>query len=80
MSQPFCATCDRIRLTADGQVRTCLFSIEETDLRTPMRAGATDDELGLVLQGAVDHKELKHKINEGPAFQRASRSMSQIGG
>ena len=45
-----------------------------------MRAGATDDELGLVLQGAIDHKELKHKINEGPAFQRASRSMSQIGG
>ena len=80
VSQPFCATCDRIRFTADGQVRTCLFSIEETDLRTPMRAGATDDELGLVLQGAVDHKELKHKINEGQAFQRASRSMSQIGG
>ena len=80
VSQPFCGTCDRIRFTADGQVRTCLFSIEETDLRTPMRAGATDDELGLVLQGAVDHKELKHKINEGPAFQRASRSMSQIGG
>ena len=80
VSQPFCGTCDRIRFTADGQVRTCLFSIEETDLRTPMRAGATDDELGLVLQGAVDHKELKHKINEGQAFQRASRSMSQIGG
>ena len=80
VSQPFCGTCDRIRFTADGQVRTCLFSIEETDLRTPMRAGATDEELGLILQGAVDHKELKHKINEGPAFQRASRSMSQIGG
>jgi cyclic pyranopterin phosphate synthase len=80
VSQPFCATCNRIRLTADGQIRTCLFSIDEWDLRRPMRAGASDEELAAILSAAVRRKELKHKINEGPAFQRASRSMSQIGG
>src|SRR5262252_368880 len=79
VSQPFCGTCNRIRLTADGQLRTCLFSIEEWDLRGPLRAGASDDELAEVFIEAVRHKELKHKINEGKAFQRASRSMSQIG-
>jgi cyclic pyranopterin phosphate synthase len=80
VSQPFCGTCNRIRLTADGQLRTCLFSIEEWDLRRPLRSGAADAELAHVLIEAVSHKELKHKINEGAAFQRASRSMSQIGG
>ena len=80
VSQPFCGSCNRIRLTADGQVRTCLFSIDEWDLRGPMRSGASDAELARVLIEAVSHKELKHKINEGAAFQRASRSMSQIGG
>jgi cyclic pyranopterin phosphate synthase len=80
VSQPFCGTCNRIRLTADGQVRTCLFSIDEWDLRGSLRSGATDTELADILVEAVGHKELKHKINEGEAFQRASRSMSQIGG
>jgi cyclic pyranopterin phosphate synthase len=80
VSQPFCATCDRIRLTADGQLRTCLFSIDETDLKGPLRAGATDAQLEQVIRRAVWGKEKKHKINEGDAFQRASRSMSQIGG
>jgi cyclic pyranopterin phosphate synthase len=80
VSQPFCATCNRIRLTADGQLRTCLFSIDEWDLRGPMREGATDQELADIFLQAVAHKELKHHINEGEAFQRASRSMSQIGG
>jgi cyclic pyranopterin phosphate synthase len=80
VSEPFCSTCDRLRLTADGQIRTCLFSLEEWDLRTAMREGATDEVLAGIVQRAVSHKELKHKINEGPAFQRASRSMSQIGG
>jgi GTP 3',8-cyclase len=80
VSQPFCGTCNRIRLTADGQIRTCLFSIDEWDLRTPLRSGADDEHLADVLVEAVRHKELKHKINEGAAFQRASRSMSQIGG
>ena len=80
VSQPFCGTCNRIRLTADGQIRTCLFSIDEWDLRGPLRSGASDDDLADILTQAVSHKELKHKINEGAAFQRASRSMSQIGG
>jgi GTP 3',8-cyclase len=80
VSQPFCGTCNRIRLTADGQVRTCLFSIDEWDLRAPLRSGISDEDLGAILMDAVSHKELKHKINEGDAFQRASRSMSQIGG
>ena len=80
VSQPFCATCNRIRLTADGQLRTCLFSVDEWDLRGPMRDGASDQDLADIFLEAVAHKELKHKINEGEAFQRASRSMSQIGG
>jgi GTP 3',8-cyclase len=79
VSEPFCSTCDRIRLTADGQLRTCLFSRREWDLKTPLRAGASDDELTALLRNAVAHKELKHRINE-PGFVRASRSMSQIGG
>jgi cyclic pyranopterin phosphate synthase len=80
VSQPFCATCDRIRLTADGHLRTCLFSIDETDLKGPMRAGASDADVERLIRRAVWAKEKKHKINEGAAFQRASRSMSQIGG
>ncbi|CAN5332665.1 GTP 3',8-cyclase MoaA [soil metagenome] len=79
VSEPFCSTCDRIRMTAEGQLRTCLFSRKEWDLKAPMRAGATDAELEAVIRQAVNHKELKHKINE-PGFVRASRSMSQIGG
>jgi cyclic pyranopterin phosphate synthase len=79
VSEPFCSSCDRIRLTADGQLRTCLFSRREWDLKTPLREGATDAELIELLRFAVAHKELKHKINE-PGFVRASRSMSQIGG
>ena len=80
VSEPFCATCNRIRLTADGQLRTCLFSIDEWDLREPLRSGATDRELADIFIAAVAHKEKKHQINEGEQFQRASRSMSQIGG
>jgi len=79
VSEPFCSTCDRIRLTADGQLRTCLFSRREWDLKTPLRTGASDDELVALLRNAVAHKELKHRINE-PGFVSASRSMSQIGG
>lgn len=80
VSEPFCSTCNRIRLTADGQIRTCLFSIDEHNLAGPMRNGASDDDLVAIMRSAVARKELKHKINEGAAFQRASRSMSQIGG
>jgi cyclic pyranopterin phosphate synthase len=80
VSEPFCSTCNRVRLTADGQIRTCLFSIDEWNLLGPLRDGASDDDLSDIMHRAVSHKELKHKINEGPAFHRASRSMSQIGG
>ena len=79
VSEPFCSSCDRIRLTADGQLRTCLFSRREWDLKAPLRDGASDDELAALIRFAVRHKELKHKIND-PGFVRASRSMSQIGG
>jgi GTP 3',8-cyclase len=79
VSEPFCSSCDRIRLTADGQLRTCLFSRREWDLKAPLREGASDEELEALLRWAVAHKELKHRINE-PGFVRASRSMSQIGG
>ena len=79
VSEPFCSSCDRIRLTADGKLRTCLFSRREWDLKEPLRNGASDDEVERLLRWAVAHKELKHRINE-PGFVRASRSMSQIGG
>jgi GTP 3',8-cyclase len=79
VSEPFCSSCDRIRLTADGQLRTCLFSRREWDLKTPLRDGSSDDQLVAALRNAVAHKELKHRINER-GFVRASRSMSQIGG
>ncbi|MGE5433837.1 MAG: GTP 3',8-cyclase MoaA [Candidatus Doudnabacteria bacterium] len=79
VSEPFCSTCDRIRLTADGQLRTCLFSRREWDLKTPLRDGSSDERLEELIRFAVAHKELKHKIND-PGFVRASRSMSQIGG
>ena len=79
VSEPFCSSCDRIRVTADGQLRTCLFSRREWDLKTPLRDGASDDELIRIIRFAVQHKELKHRIND-PGFVRASRSMSQIGG
>jgi cyclic pyranopterin phosphate synthase len=79
VSEPFCSACDRIRLTADGKLRTCLFSRREWDLKAPLRSGASDVELERLLRSAVAHKELKHRINE-PGFVRASRSMSQIGG
>jgi cyclic pyranopterin phosphate synthase len=79
VSEPFCSTCDRIRLTADGQLRTCLFSRREWDLKTPLRDGSSDERLEQLIRFAVAHKELKHKIND-PGFVRANRSMSQIGG
>jgi GTP 3',8-cyclase len=79
VSEPFCSSCDRIRLTADGQLRTCLFSRREWDLKAPVRDGSSDEEIEALIRWAVGHKELKHRINE-PGFVRASRSMSQIGG
>ena len=79
VSEPFCSACDRIRLTADGQLRTCLFSRREWDIKTVLRSGKPDDAVADAVRRAVRHKELKHRINE-PGFVRASRSMSQIGG
>jgi GTP 3',8-cyclase len=79
VSEPFCADCNRLRLTADGKLRTCLFSIRETDLREPMRAGASDDELTAILRDAAWRKELKHHVNE-PGFVAPPRTMSAIGG
>ena len=79
VSEPFCSSCDRIRVTADGQLRTCLFSRREWDLKTALRDGRTDAQIADFLRFAVRHMELKHRVNE-PGFVRASRSMSQIGG
>ena len=79
VSEPFCGDCDRIRLTADGRLRTCLFSLNETDLRSPLRAGADDSELDRIVREAVWRKELKHRVNE-PGFVQPTRTMSQIGG
>ena len=79
VSEPFCSDCNRIRLTADGNLRTCLFSQRETSLRDSIRAGADDDELAEVIRAAVWRKELKHRVNE-PGFVAPARSMSQIGG
>lgn len=79
VSEPFCDRCDRVRLTADGKLRTCLFSVAETDLRTPMRDGASDEELRQALRDAVWAKEAGHRIDK-PDWVPASRSMSEIGG
>ena len=79
VSEPFCGDCNRIRLTAEGKLRTCLFSMHETDLRAPLREGAGDAELEQVIRDAVWRKELKHRVNE-PGFRQPARTMSQIGG
>ncbi len=79
VSEPFCDDCNRIRLTADGRLRTCLFSLNETDLRGPLRAGATDDDLEQLIHDAVWAKELKHRVND-PGFVQPARTMSAIGG
>ncbi|MBX6391700.1 MAG: GTP 3',8-cyclase MoaA [Frankia sp.] len=79
VTAPFCAACDRVRLTADGHVRDCLFARDETDLRTPMRAGASDEELARRWQAAVWRKRAGHGIGE-PNFRQPARPMSAIGG
>ncbi|MDQ2630995.1 MAG: GTP 3',8-cyclase MoaA [Actinomycetota bacterium] len=79
VSEPFCADCNRIRLTAEGALRTCLFSLEETDLRRPLRAGATDAELAELIRVAVAGKELRHRVGEA-GFRPPARTMSAIGG
>jgi len=79
VTHAFCDTCDRVRLTADGQLRTCLFALDDHDLRGPMRAGATDDDLAALIEAAVGAKWAGHGIDE-VHFIRPTRSMSQIGG
>ncbi|HZB76030.1 MAG TPA: GTP 3',8-cyclase MoaA [Solirubrobacteraceae bacterium] len=79
VSEPFCGDCNRIRLTAEGFLRTCLFSMNETGLRDPLRSGASDAELERIIRDAVWRKELKHHVGE-PGFVQPARSMSRIGG
>ncbi|TME01717.1 MAG: radical SAM protein, partial [Chloroflexi bacterium] len=79
VSQAFCTTCNRVRLTAEGGLRTCLFSLQETPLRDLLRSGASDDHLGAVIEDAVWHKEEGHLINQ-PGFIKPAKNMSQIGG
>jgi cyclic pyranopterin phosphate synthase len=79
VSEPFCADCNRIRLTADGRLRTCLFSLNETDLRSPLREGADEFELEQIIRDAVWRKELKHHVGE-TGFIQPGRTMSAIGG
>ena len=79
VSRPFCAACDRLRLTADGQVRNCLFARDESDLRAPLREGASDDELADRLRLAVAGKKKGHGIGD-PGFVQPDRPMSAIGG
>jgi cyclic pyranopterin phosphate synthase len=79
VSEPFCGDCNRIRVTAEGKLRTCLFSMTETDLREPMRSGASDAQLEAIIRAAVWEKELKHHVND-VGFVQPARTMSQIGG
>jgi cyclic pyranopterin phosphate synthase len=79
VSEPFCADCNRVRLTADGRLRTCLFSLHETDLREPLRDGSSDEQLERVIREAVWQKELKHHVGER-GFRQPARTMSAIGG
>jgi GTP 3',8-cyclase len=79
VSEPFCADCNRVRLTAEGKLRTCLFSLHETDLREPLRGGASDEELERIVRAAVWRKELKHHVGE-KGFRQPPRTMSAIGG
>ena len=79
VTRPFCGSCDRIRLTADGQLRSCLFAVDEVDLRAVVRGGASDDELAGAVQRCVAAKWAGHMIGQ-VQFVRPRRSMSQIGG
>ena len=79
VTRPFCGHCDRIRITADGQIRTCLFAHREYDIRTTMRSGAPDEEIVRLLQAAVWRKAPGHLINS-PYFRQPERGMSAIGG
>jgi len=79
VTAPFCGACDRVRLTADGQLRNCLFAQDETDLRTLMREGCSDAELDAALRAAISGKKAGHGIDD-PGFLQPRRPMSAIGG
>jgi cyclic pyranopterin phosphate synthase len=79
VTEPFCESCNRLRITAEGEVRSCLFALQETDLRAPMRAGASDEELEALIRADVWGKWSGHRINH-PDFVQPERSMSAIGG
>ena len=79
VTEPFCESCDRLRLTADGRLLACLFALEDTDLRTPLRAGADNEDLERRIRRGVWGKWAGHRINQ-PDFVRPLRSMSMIGG
>lgn len=79
VTEPFCDSCNRLRITAEGEIRACLFALEESDLRAPLRAGASDDELEALVRRNVWRKWSGHRINH-PDFVQPERSMSAIGG
>jgi cyclic pyranopterin phosphate synthase len=79
VTEPFCGTCDRLRVTADGAIRNCLFANDEAPLRDLLRGGGSDEAIAMALRGAVDAKLPGHGIND-PGFLRPARSMSMIGG
>ncbi len=79
VTEAFCDRCDRVRLTAEGKLRSCLFALEETDLRGPLRSGASDDDLAALIEAAVAAKWAGHAIGQ-PVFVQPTRGMSQIGG
>jgi cyclic pyranopterin phosphate synthase len=79
VSEPFCGQCNRVRLTADGKLRTCLFSLEEHDLKPLLRGGGDDEALSQWLEDIVLKKERGHRIGQ-EQFQRPDRTMSAIGG
>jgi cyclic pyranopterin phosphate synthase len=79
VTKPFCGDCDRVRLTAEGQFRTCLFATDEFDLMSAMRRGESDAEIGARIESAVATKWAGHRINRVD-FVRPAKSMSQIGG
>jgi cyclic pyranopterin phosphate synthase len=79
VTEPFCETCNRLRLTADGQLRACLFALDEVDLKGPLRSGVGDEEIEGLIRAGVWRKQESHRINH-PDFVRPTRSMSMIGG
>jgi cyclic pyranopterin phosphate synthase len=80
LSEHFCPQCNRLRLTAEGRLRVCIFSENETDLRTPMRQGASDEEIRDIIQQAVTQKPESHSLQSQPLPQGCQRPMSKIGG